>query len=74
MRGPNLAFGVDLRCESRFMADDSGLWSLAVAALVDVFIADRAKRKRWIRVVNTASALLLLSLIAAAVFVTFKYS
>lgn len=56
------------------MPDDSGIFSLALAALIDAFVSESAKRKRWARIVRGAGALLLLTVIGAAVYVTLKYS
>jgi uncharacterized membrane protein YeaQ/YmgE (transglycosylase-associated protein family) len=56
------------------MPDDGGVFGLAVAALVDAFVSESAKRKRWARIVRGAGALLLLAVIGAAVYVTLKYS
>jgi hypothetical protein len=56
------------------MADGSGLWAIAIGALVDVFVTETAKRQRWIRIVNFASSMLLVAVIVGVIYITFRYS
>ena len=56
------------------MADDGGLWTVAVGALVDIFVAESAKRKRWMRIISAIGSLLFIALIGGLIYITFKYS
>jgi|JRYK01.1.fsa_nt_gb hypothetical protein len=56
------------------MADGSGIWTIAVSALVDVFVTETAKRQRWIRIVNFISSMLFLAMIVGVIYITFRYS
>jgi len=56
------------------MADDSGLWTVTIAALVDIFVTETAKRRRWIRIINLVGSLLFVAVVVAAIYITFRYS
>ena len=56
------------------MADDGGLFGLAIAALVDVVVGETGKRKRWMRALNIVGALAFLLLVTGLVYITLKYS
>ena len=56
------------------MADDGGLFEIAAAAIVDIFVTEGAKRKRWLRIVKIISWVIFAALVATLIFVTFKYS
>lgn len=56
------------------MADDSGLWTVTIAALVDIFVTEPAKRRRWIRIINLVGSLLFVAVVVAAIYITFRYS
>ena len=56
------------------MSDETDLWKVAVTALIDVFMAEGARRKRWIRILNVPGTLLFTVLIAALIYVTVRYS
>jgi hypothetical protein len=54
------------------MADDGLILALAVA--LDVALTRGAKRHIWVRVINGILGVLFLALLAAVIYVTFKYS
>ena len=52
---------------------DDGL-ILVVAAALDTALTRGAKRHVWVRVINGVMALIVLTLLVAVIYVTFKYS
>lgn len=50
------------------------LAELAAAAATDIAIDKTAKRHRWVRVLRIIGGLLFVALVAALIYVTFKYS
>ena len=52
---------------------DDGL-ILVLAAALDIALTRGAKRHMWVRVINGILALLVLALLGAVIYVTFKYS
>ena len=54
------------------MADD--FLGLIAAAAADIAIANAAKRRRWVRILNVIGSLLVVALIVALIYVTVKYS
>jgi len=54
------------------MLDD--LAEFAIAATVDVAIEKAARKRRWVSIVRAMIGLLFLAVIAAAIYVTVRYS
>ena len=54
------------------MIDD--LLELAVAAAIDVEATKAAKRHRWVRIFRVLVGVFFLAVVAAGIYVTFKFS
>lgn len=50
------------------------LIELAAAATVDLVVRKAAKRRRWVRILNTIGSMLFVAFLAGVVYITAKYS